>query len=146
MERTRNALSTALILVVIAGLATDAYVHLHLARPFDGIRTSSLSQGDLFRVEAALAILAALALAVRPRLYTASIALLISAGGVVAVLLYAWVDVGRIGPVPDMYDPYWSTEKVLSLVGEAAAAAASLTLLVLMRRQARRPTEAAGRR
>ena len=127
-----------LILVVVAGLATDAYVHLHLARPFDGIRTSSLSQGDLFRVEAVLAILAALALAARPRPYTALIAFLVSAGGLAAVLLYAWVDVGRIGPVPDMYDPYWSTQKASSIVGEAAAAVASLALYAVMRSKARR--------
>lgn len=145
MGRARRAVWGALILVTIAGLATDAYVHLHLARPYDGIRTSSLSQGDLFRVEAVLAVLAALALLVRPRRYTALLAFLISAGGLVAVLLYAWVDVGRIGPLPDMYDPYWSTEKALSVVGEAAAAAASLALLLLMQLQARRGTAAARR-
>ena len=141
MVRAHRALWGALIVVTIAGLATDAYVHLNLARAYDGIRTSSLSQGDLFRVEAALTVLAGLALVVRPRRYTALLAFLISAGGLAAVLLYAWVDVGRIGPLPDMYDPYWSTEKAFSVAGEAVAAVASLALLVLMQLQARRGTE-----
>ncbi|CAM5237835.1 hypothetical protein STENM327S_04073 [Streptomyces tendae] len=42
-----------------AGLAVDAYLHAHLADRYDAI-TSMLSQGTLFRVEAALAALAAL--------------------------------------------------------------------------------------
>jgi hypothetical protein len=46
-------------------------------------------------------------------------------------VFYAVIDVGAIGPVPDMYDPTWSAEKTLSAVAEAAAAVAALALLVI---------------
>ncbi len=59
-------LRAGLILVVVAGLAIDAFVHLDLASSNDTVKSSALTQGDLFRAEAALAIIAALALVVRP--------------------------------------------------------------------------------
>ena len=136
-DRGWIAVRTVLTLVVAAGLAIDAYVHLDLASTYDVVNTSTLSQGDLFRVEAALAIVAGVALLVRPRRYTAWFAFLVSAGGVAAVLVYRWVDVGKLGPLPNMYEPYWYGEKTLSLVAEAIAAAAAAVLLVLMYMRAR---------
>jgi hypothetical protein len=131
-ERGWIAVRTVLTVIVAAGLAIDAYVHLDLASTYDVVKTSTLSQGDLFRVEAALAIVAGVALLVRPRRYTAWFAFLVSAGGVAAVLVYRWVDVGKLGPLPNMYEPYWYGEKTLSLVAEAIAAAAAAVLLVGM--------------
>ena len=85
--------------------AGDRFAHLDLASSYDGVKSSVLTQGDLFRAEVALAIIAALALVVRPRRWTALIAFLVSAGGFAAVLLYQYVNVGAIGPLPNMYDP-----------------------------------------
>lgn len=136
-DRGWIAVRTVLTVIVAAGLAIDAYVHLDLASTYDVVKTSTLSQGDLFRVEAALAIIAGVALLVRPRRYTAWFAFLVSAGGVAAVLVYRWVDVGKLGPLPNMYEPYWYGEKTLSLVAEAIAAAAAAVLLVLMYMRAR---------
>jgi hypothetical protein len=51
---------------VVAGLAIDAFLHLDMASSYDGVNSSVLTQGDMFRAEAALAIIAALALVVRP--------------------------------------------------------------------------------
>jgi hypothetical protein len=127
-----------LIAVAVVGLGIDAYVHLDLASAFDHVRTSTLSQADLFRAEAVAAILAAVALLVRPRRYTAGFAFLVAASGTIAVVLYRYVDVGAIGPIPNMYDPYWApTGKWLSVVAEAAAAVASATLFVIYQRRAR---------
>jgi hypothetical protein len=128
----RLALPIALIVLTIAGLAIDAFVHFNLAPTFDPVKTSSVSEGDLFRLEGALAVLAALGVAVRPRRYTAAFAFLVAAGGVFAVLLYQYVDVGKLGPLPDMYDPVWSSKKALSLVGEALAALTALGLFALV--------------
>jgi hypothetical protein len=136
-DRGWIAVRTVLTVIVAAGLAIDAYVHLDLASTYDVVKTSTLSQGDLFRVEAALAIVAGVALLVRPRRYTAWFAFLVSAGGVAAVLVYRWVDVGKVGPLPNMYEPYWYGEKTLSLVAEAIAAVAAAILLVLMYMRAR---------
>jgi hypothetical protein len=137
--RSRLALQVALTAVVVAGLAVDAYVHLHLASAFKQNRTSTLSQADLFHVEAALAVIAAIALLVRPRRYTAAFAFLVAAGGTAAVVLYRYVDVGAFGPIPNMYDPYWAPfEKTLSVWAEALAALAALALFVMFHLRARR--------
>jgi len=57
--------------------------------------------------------------------------LLIAAGGVGAVLLYAYIDVGGFGPLPNMYEPIWYPEKTISAVAEAVAALAALGLVLL---------------
>ena len=129
-----HATRWVLTLVTAAGLAVDAYVHWHLAASFDslvGASSPHISQGQLFRLEAGLALIAmVLVLAVRRRL-AALVALLVAAGGVGAVLLYGFFDVGGLGPLPDMYDPTWPTEKVISLVAEGLAALGALGLLIL---------------
>ena len=138
----------ALIAVVVAGLAIDAYVHFHLASAFAHNRTSTLSEADLFRVEAVVAVIAAVALLLRPRRFTAAFAFLVAAGGFAAVLVYRYVDIGAFGPIPRMYDPYWvPAEKLLSVVGEGVAAVAALALVWLfsIRSSTADPTARAGR-
>lgn len=136
------AARVALTLIVVAGLVVDAYVHFHLASDYSGVKTSTLSQGDLFRAEGALAVIAAVILLVRPRRYSAAFALLVAAGGTAAVLVYRYVNVGGFGPVPNMYEPIWYGEKTLSVWAEGIAALAALVLLVAMDRQARRSVSA----
>ena len=116
--------------VVVAGLAVDAYVHLNLASTFDPIK-ATVSQGQLFRLEAVAAIVAAILLLVRPRRWTAALAAVVAGGGLVAVVLYAVVDVGAVGPLPNMYDPTWSTQKTLSAIAEAVATLAAVVLVVI---------------
>jgi hypothetical protein len=56
------------------------------------------------------------------------------------VYLYTYVDVGRLGPLPDMYEPTWALPgKRLSAGAEIAAAGTALagTAVTLFRR--RRP-------
>ena len=125
-----RVLRVTLMAVVVAGLAVDAYVHLHLASTFDPIR-GTISQGQLFRVEGYAAILAAAFLLIRPGRPSAAVAALVAGGGVAAVLLYAVVDVGPLGPLPNMYDPTWSTLKIWSAVGQAAATLAAVVLLIV---------------
>ena len=133
MERSGLlSLHFGLITIVVAGLGADAFVHLDLATDYDGVRSSVLSQGDLFRAEGAAAVMAGIALVARPRWYTAVFALLVAAGGVAAVLVLRYVDVGALGPFPDMYEPVWYSQKVQSVWGEGAAAAAAFALLLLL--------------
>jgi hypothetical protein len=123
-----------LTLVVVAGLGVDSYVHWRLAPGFDGVTGTAsphISQGDLFRVESALALIAILMVLLIRRRFAAIFALLIAAGGVGAVLLYAYIDVGGFGPLPDMYEPFWYPEKTISAVAEAVAALAALGLVLL---------------
>ncbi len=137
VTRNWSPIQVTLLAVVVVGLGVDAWVHLDLASAFSQVKTSTLSQADIFRVDAVVAILAAIALAVRPRRYTAAFAFAVAAAGTVAVVLYRYVDVGAIGPIPNMYDPYWAPAgKALSAIGEALAAGCSLALFVLLHRQA----------
>ena len=72
-----RVLRVTLMVVVVVGLAVDAYVHLHLASTFDPIR-GTISQGQLFRIEGYAAILAAAFLLIRPGRPSAAVA---AAGG-----------------------------------------------------------------
>jgi hypothetical protein len=138
-SRGERALQAVLTVIVVAGLAVDAYVHFNLASAFAHVKTSTLSQADLFRIDATVALIAAVALLVRPRRYTAAFAFLVAAGGTVAVVLYRYVDVGAIGPIPNMYDPFWApAKKTLSAFAEAAAALAAAGLFVMFHIRARK--------
>ena len=131
---TRSGTQWVLTALVVLGLAVDAFVHFDLASAFEGNRTSVLSEAQIFRAQSIVAIIVALGVLVRPRRYTAVLAFLVAAGALIAVVLYRYVDVGAIGPIPNMYDPYWGPiGKVLSLIGEALAAAAALLLFLSYR-------------
>ena len=129
-----------LILLTLLGLGIDAYVHLHIASSYRLVRTSVLSQADLFRVESALAVLAGLWLLLRPGRVAAAVACLVGAGGLAAITFYYYVDPGRLGPIPDMYEPVWYADKTWSFAGEALATVAALLLLgSYVRRAIREP-------
>jgi len=55
----------------------------------------------------------------------------VAGGGLAALLLYRYVDVGRLGSPPDMYEPFWFTDKTRTAVAQAAATAAALVLVVV---------------
>ena len=122
---TRSRASLALALVAAAGLGYDAYVHLHLASGYDAVGTT-VTQGALFRVEAVVALVAAVAVLVSDRRLVWAAAGLTGLAGVAAVVLYRYVDVGAIGPIPNMYEPAWFAEKSRSAFAEGAVAAAWL--------------------
>jgi hypothetical protein len=123
-------------LVTAAGLAVDAYVHADLASRYDPVR-NSISQGDLFRVEAGVAALAALLVVFFTRRETYGFAFIVAASALGAILLYRYINVGTIGPLPNMYEPIWFTEKVVATAAEAAALLAGLVGLGLTLNAAR---------
>lgn len=126
-------LSYTLRLVVVACLAIDAYVHLDLAHDYDPIK-ASVSQGTLFRYEAAAAIVAGVLLLITGRTFAWIFAFLVLAAGFTAVMVYQYVDIGAFGPFPEMYDPYWTFEKGLSVVAEGVGAVlAGAMVLVRLR-------------
>jgi len=109
--------------LAVLGLAVDVYVHLKLAPVFDQLGTQ-ITQGALFRVEAALAAAAALYLALRDSRRAWLLAGLIAIAGLVAILATRWVALPALGPLPAMYDPTWSADKVLVTVGMLVTALA----------------------
>ena len=131
MSRSRRSRTSLLLALVAAiGLAYDAKVHLHLAGGYDAVG-GTVTQGGLFRVEAALALAAALAVLLLDRRLAWAAAGLTGLGGVVAVVLYRYVDVGAIGPIPNMYEPAWYAEKTRSALAEGGVAVACLVREVL---------------
>ena len=114
-----GALQWALAAATAVLLAIDAYVHLHDAHFYDSAASSSISEGNLFRVQAIVAVVVAVALLVRPHPVVWAVAVLVAASAVGAVLLYTYVDVGALGPLPDLYEPTWvPAGKLASAVAE----------------------------
>jgi hypothetical protein len=108
--------------ITAAALAVDAFVHADLVTRYDPNQgTAVISQGGLFRIEAGVSALVALAV-------------LVAASALGGILLYRYADPGAIGPLPDMYEPIWFPEKTLTAVAEAVATVtAVLGLLVTPR-------------
>jgi hypothetical protein len=113
-------------------LGIDAYVHLHDAHFYDSAATSSLSEGTLFRAQAIVAVIVAVALLIRPHPVVWAVAVLVTASAVGAVLLYTYVDVGALGPLPDLYEPSWvPAGKLASAVAEGLRTLLAITGFVL---------------
>lgn len=114
--------SWVLRIATAGGLAVDAFVHDDLAGRYDANQgTGPLSQGDLFRIEAVVSGLVALALLISGRWFVWAAAWLVAASAVGAVLLYRYHDPGALGPLPDMYEPFWFREKNVAAVAEGIA-------------------------
>jgi hypothetical protein len=131
-SRIRHRTALVLRLLTAVALGVDAYVHAHLASRFDG-SGGSISQGTLFRLQAIAAGLVALFVLVNGRRLAAALALLVAASAFGAVMVTRYVDIGAIGPFPDMYDPAWYTEKTISAIAEGVAVVSSVALLFVVR-------------
>ncbi|MFJ5103508.1 hypothetical protein [Streptomyces sp. NPDC088554] len=143
--RNFRPLRVAARLLAAAALAWDAYLHAHLADRYDAV-SESVSQGDLFRIEAGLAALAALLVLVWRRLPGDLFAWSVATGGLALLLVYRYVDVGTLGPFPNMYEPVWFTDKRLAVIAEAVAVLATIYLLATHTRRRRGAHAARGRR
>ena len=106
-----------------AALIIDAVVHLKDARFYDASTQALLSQGQLFRIQAGVAIVVAAAVLIWPRRLVWLIAFLVAASAVGAVVLYTYVNVGSLAGLPDMYEPSWGPPgKALSAIAEGTGA------------------------
>jgi hypothetical protein len=111
----------ALRVVAAALLGVSGYVHLHLAHLYRGLG-DTITQADLFYAQGAVAIAVALWLLVTGMRLAWWSAAAVGAASFAAVMLYRYVDVGAIGPLPNMNDASWqpAPDKLLSAVVEAA--------------------------
>jgi hypothetical protein len=137
----RDISLTQRVLGVATGalLGIDAYVHLNDASQYDQFRSSFMSEGTLFRIQGIVAIVVGLAVILWPSIVTWIISLLVAGSAAVAVTLYTYVNVGQLGPIPNLYENTWHAPgKIGSAVGETLAALISIAGLVLAIRARRR--------
>ena len=130
-------ISVALRLLTALALFIDAGVHLFLAPGYQNTQPGTVSQGTLFLLEAAAALLAGLYVLIRGSRAAYAVALLVALSAFAAVVLYRYVDIPAIGPIPAMYDPVWFFSKTLSAVAEGAGALLAVAGLVRTGRRAR---------
>ena len=114
-----------------AALGIDVVVHWGNASAYDAV-TATLTLGELFRMEAVLAVAVGLLVLLWPRRGSWVAALAVGASALAAVLLYRYVDLGPLGPLPDMYENTWQVPgKLQSAYAEGAAVVfAGLSLVV----------------
>ena len=139
---TRGRASVVLAVLAALGLGYDAVVHLRLASGYDAVG-STVTQGALFRVEAVVALATGVAVLVSDRRAVWAAAGLTGLAGVAAVVLYRYVDVGAIGPIPNMYEPAWFPDKLRSAYAEAAVVVVWLARELLRRQVTSRTTATA---
>jgi hypothetical protein len=113
-----------------AGLAIDAYVHLHLASLYaEG--GGAINEGVLFRAEAAVALLVTAAIIATGRRVCYLAGLAVAASALAVMLVSRYIDLGQIGPFPDLYDPVWYPEKLLAAYAEGAATVTALAGVIM---------------
>ena len=130
-------ISVALRLLTALALFIDAGVHLFLAPGYQNAQPGTVSQGTLFLLEAAAALVAGIYVLVRGSRAAYALALLVALSAFAAVVLYRYVDIPAIGPIPAMYDPVWFFSKTLSAVAEGVGALLALAGLVRAGHRAR---------
>jgi len=134
-----RVLRIALYALTGAGLIVNAVIHLQLAATFDAVAGPLLSQGDLFRIQAAAGILVAVALVIARRPWTAAIAaiaVIIAVGGLGMLVLSTLVplDLTALG-LPVIFEPVWYSDKVIAALAQGLAALAAAALIVVERRR-----------
>ena len=127
-------ISVALRLLTALALFIDAGVHLFLAPGYQAAQPGTISQGTLFLLEAAAAFVAGVYVLIRGSSAAYALALVVAFSAFAAVVLYRYVDIPAIGPIPAMYDPVWFFSKTLSAVAEGVGALLALAGLVRGRR------------
>jgi hypothetical protein len=122
----RGVAGLVLRVVVAAGLVVDAVVHLRLAPGYQLADPAGIGQGNLFRVEAVVALAAAAFVLLRGSRLSFLVAALVGLSALAAVVVTRYVEVPALGPIPSMYEPVWFFQKSLSAVAEGVAGCLAL--------------------
>jgi hypothetical protein len=112
-------------MVTAAGLLVDAVAHLDLAGQYQAAAPGGIGEGTLFRIQAAAALLVAGFVLLRGTRVAYLGALVTAGAALAAVLLYRYVDVPPLGPLPTMYEPLWFPAKTATAIAEALASLAA---------------------
>jgi hypothetical protein len=129
--------ATTLRLLTAVALLVDAVIHLQLASNYQLAAPAGIGQGNLFRLETVVAIIAAAYVVLRGSRLAYAAALAVAASGLAAVLLYRYLQVPAFGPIPSMYEPVWFTKKTVTAVAEALGTVTASIGLLMSRLQSR---------
>lgn len=135
----RPAALLTLRIVIAAGLVLSAVIHLQLAPGYQQAAPGGLGQGNLFRIQAAVAVLSAVFVLARGSRTSFLAAAAVALSALAAVILYRYVQVPPLGPLPAMYEPVWFTEKVVTAAAEGVAGILALAGYRLHRGDRQRP-------
>ncbi len=119
---------------VAAGLMISAVIHVQLAPGYQQAAPGGVGQGTLFLIQAGAAVLAAAFVLLRGSRTAFAAAAAVGFSSLVAVILYRYVQVPAIGPLPSMYEPVWYMAKVVTAVVEAAAGGLALSGYAFLRK------------
>ncbi len=123
-------------IAIVVALIIDAVVHLRLAANYELAAPGGIGEGTLFRAESVAALAVAVLIVFRGTSRSSYLCSLVVAGSAVAaVVLFTYVDVPAIGPIPSMYEPVWYFEKSLSAVAEGVGAALSAAAIAVATRR-----------
>jgi hypothetical protein len=148
-RRSRGLVVAYLLAAATASaLVIDAVVHFQDAYFYDANTGALLSQGQLFRIQAVVATVAALGVLAFPRRWPAWLfAALVTGSAAAAVIAYTYIDIGPLAGLPSMYEPSWGPPgKLGSAIAESAGALLALAGLIwalAMRRREARPASPA---
>ena len=120
-RRHLDPLTLTFGLLVAAGLVVDAVVHLRLAPGYQMAQPGGIGQGNLFRIESVVAILAAIYVLLARSRVAFTVAAVVALSALGALVLYRYLEVPALGPIPSMYEPVWFFQKSLSGVAEGVA-------------------------
>lgn len=132
---------------VAAGLVVSAVIHVQLAPGYQQAAPGGIGQGTLFWGQAGAAALAAVFVLLKGSRTAYAAATVVALSSLAAVILYRYVQVPAIGPLPSMFEPVWYTAKVVTAIAEAAAGALAVAGYALLHKsQAGSGRVARGRR
>ena len=121
--RPRSASDAVLRVGVASALVVDAVVHWRLAQGYGVAFPGGIGGDAVFRIEAVVALLAAVFVLYNGSRAAWGAAFLVLASAFLAVVLYRYVEIPQLGPIPSMYEPIWYREKTISAAVEGAGAA-----------------------
>ncbi|MEO5992752.1 MAG: hypothetical protein ABIP92_04255 [Arthrobacter sp.] len=122
--------------LIAAGLAISAVIHFQLAAGYQEAAPGGVGQGTLFRIHAAGSLLAAVFVLLKGGSRAFIGAAVMSLSAFAAAIIYRYVQLPEIGPIPAMYEPVWYPEKVLATVVEGLAGLLSVGGYLLLRKGA----------
>lgn len=122
LPRARGGDPLALLaarVLAAAALAVSAYIHGKLAIEF-GTGGPLLAQEHLFAVQAVLSVVVAVAMLTRDNRRVWHLAVVLSVGGLGAILASVYFPIPAFGPLPAIDEPVWFLSKVVCAFSEAA--------------------------